>query len=143
MPALSLQLYKKKTLAQLFSCEFFKISKNTFSYRTPLVVVSLSWSLIMHWFISLIFNFNLNRLGQFKICLLQLKNLPITKGTFREKSKKLKKWVFYVFCVDCSRIFRVKTLGIFLLNEQKQIFVPKAYLGWLLYCFNMTMALSN
>ena len=31
---------KKETLAQLFSCEFCKISKNTFSYRTPLVVAS-------------------------------------------------------------------------------------------------------
>ena len=28
---------KKETLAQVFSCEFFEISKNTFSYRTPLV----------------------------------------------------------------------------------------------------------
>ena len=25
----------KETLAQVFSCEFYKISKNTFSYRTP------------------------------------------------------------------------------------------------------------
>ena len=29
---------KKETLAQLFSCEFCEISKNTFPYRTPLVV---------------------------------------------------------------------------------------------------------
>ena len=27
---------KKETLAQVFSCEFCEISKNTFSYRTPL-----------------------------------------------------------------------------------------------------------
>ena len=26
---------KKETLAQVFSCEFFEISKNTFFYRTP------------------------------------------------------------------------------------------------------------
>ena len=31
---------KKKTLAQVFSCEFCKISKNTFSYRTPPVAAS-------------------------------------------------------------------------------------------------------
>ena len=31
---------KKKSLAQVFSCEFCKISKNTFSYRTPLVAAS-------------------------------------------------------------------------------------------------------
>ena len=29
-----------KTLAQMFSCEFCKISKNTFSYRTPKVAAS-------------------------------------------------------------------------------------------------------
>ena len=28
---------KKETLAQVFSCEFFEISKNTFFHRTPLV----------------------------------------------------------------------------------------------------------
>ena len=32
---LSLQLYLKKTLAQVFSYEFFKISEKTFAYRTP------------------------------------------------------------------------------------------------------------
>ena len=31
---------KKETLAQVFSCEFCKIYKNTFYYRTPLVVAS-------------------------------------------------------------------------------------------------------
>ena len=30
----------KETLAQVFSCEFCKISKNTFSYRTPPVAAS-------------------------------------------------------------------------------------------------------
>ena len=32
-------LFKKK-LAQVFSCEFCEISKNTFSYRTPPVAAS-------------------------------------------------------------------------------------------------------
>ena len=31
---------KKETLAQVLSCEFCEISKNTFSYRTPLVATS-------------------------------------------------------------------------------------------------------
>ena len=31
---------KKETLAQVFSCEFCEISKNTFYYRTPLVAAS-------------------------------------------------------------------------------------------------------
>ena len=30
----------KKTMVQLFFCEFCEISKNTFSYRTPLVAAS-------------------------------------------------------------------------------------------------------
>ena len=32
---------KLETLAQVFSCEFCEISKNIFSYRTPLVVASV------------------------------------------------------------------------------------------------------
>ena len=32
---------KKETLAQVFSCEFCEISKNTFSYRTPPVAASV------------------------------------------------------------------------------------------------------
>ena len=34
-------LFKKETLAQVFSCEFCEISTNTFSYRTPLVAASI------------------------------------------------------------------------------------------------------
>ena len=33
---------KKEALTQVFSCEFCEISKNTFSYRTPLVAASVS-----------------------------------------------------------------------------------------------------
>ena len=36
---------KKGTLAQVFSCEFCKISKNTFFYGTPLVAASVSRSI--------------------------------------------------------------------------------------------------
>ena len=34
-------LLKKETLAQVFSCEFCEISKNTFYYRTPLMAGSV------------------------------------------------------------------------------------------------------
>ena len=40
LQAWGLQLCLKKSLAQRFSWEFCRISKNTFSYRTPLVAVS-------------------------------------------------------------------------------------------------------
>ena len=33
---------RKETLAQVFSCEFCEIPKNTFSYRTPLVAASVN-----------------------------------------------------------------------------------------------------
>ena len=36
----ALQLYSKETLAQVFSCDFFEISKNIFSYKTPPVAAS-------------------------------------------------------------------------------------------------------
>ena len=35
-----IKLLKKETLAQVLSCEFREISKNIFSYRTPLVAAS-------------------------------------------------------------------------------------------------------
>ena len=37
---------KKETLAQMFSCGFCEISKNTFFYRTPLVAASVFVSYI-------------------------------------------------------------------------------------------------
>ena len=43
LQASGLQLYKKETLAKVFSGEFFEISKNTFSYRTPPVAASEFW----------------------------------------------------------------------------------------------------
>ena len=36
----SYNFIKKEILTQVFSCEFCAISKNTFSYRTPLVAAS-------------------------------------------------------------------------------------------------------
>ena len=39
--ARGLQLYYKKTLAQVFSCGFYEIFKNTFSCRTTPVAVSV------------------------------------------------------------------------------------------------------
>ena len=44
---------KKETLAQVFSCEFCKISNNTFSYRTPPVAVSTKLRICNSIFIAL------------------------------------------------------------------------------------------
>ena len=38
---LSLQLFKKETLAQVFFCESCEILENTFSYRAPHVAASV------------------------------------------------------------------------------------------------------
>ena len=37
-------LIKKETMAQVFSCEFCEISKNTLSYRTPPVAASVFYT---------------------------------------------------------------------------------------------------
>ena len=39
-------LFKKETLRQVFSCEFCKISKNTFSHRVPLVAASQFYKVV-------------------------------------------------------------------------------------------------
>ena len=39
---------KKETLAQMFSCEFCEISKNTFPYRTPTIAASEKIYIILH-----------------------------------------------------------------------------------------------
>ena len=45
-------LIKLQTLAQVFSCEFCEISKNTFSYRTPPVTVSDIITYQLHHYLS-------------------------------------------------------------------------------------------
>ena len=40
LPAEACNFIKRETLGQVFSCEFCKISKNTFPYRTPSVSAS-------------------------------------------------------------------------------------------------------
>ena len=44
----SCNFIKKETLAQVFSCEFCEISKNTFLQRTPLVTTSANLDLNFH-----------------------------------------------------------------------------------------------
>ena len=39
----ALNLIRKETLAQVFSCECCEISKNTFSYRAPPVAASVTY----------------------------------------------------------------------------------------------------
>ena len=48
---------KIETLAQVFSCEFCEISKNTFSWRTPLVTTSLIRFIRPIFYVSYVFIF--------------------------------------------------------------------------------------
>ena len=38
---------KKETLAQVLFCEFYKISKSTFFYKTPTMAVSIMYSIFI------------------------------------------------------------------------------------------------
>ena len=40
-PGAACNFIKKETLAQVFSCEFYELSKDTFFYRTPSVAASV------------------------------------------------------------------------------------------------------
>ena len=53
---------KKETLAQVFSCEFWEISKNPFSYRTPLAAASV---ILFQWKTQVLSNIRPSRLFKF------------------------------------------------------------------------------
>ena len=59
---------KKESLAQVFSCEFCEISKNTFLQRTPLVAASIE------------------RMKYFRVSIVTVKSLIFLLGN-REKDK--------------------------------------------------------
>ena len=65
---------KKETLTQVFSCEFFEISKNTFSYRTPLVAASVCWK-ILSWKSAYLIHY---------LCYIIAKNLCHCFSCFKE-----------------------------------------------------------
>ena len=78
MPCRGLQLsIKKESLAQVFSCEFCEISKNTFSYRTPPLAASGNTFLSE---VNILYNFNqdLHQITQ-QMCLSHLTD-KILKG---------------------------------------------------------------
>ena len=50
----ALNFIKKEALAQVFSCKFCEISKNTFSYRTPPVAASVNTAHVMKIVIKMI-----------------------------------------------------------------------------------------
>ena len=58
---------KKEALAQLLSCEFCEISKNTFFYRTPLVVASLHTYNLISRLLGVKYTIHLNGFSQMEM----------------------------------------------------------------------------
>ena len=58
LQASSRNFIKKETLAQVFSCEFCEISKNTFYHRTPLVAASVHL-ILYHFYLVLMHSVNI------------------------------------------------------------------------------------
>ena len=80
---------KKETLAQVFSCEFCKISKNTFFYRTLLVAAS-------------------DRSGIFSVYIFLFVSFLLSQGIVRkvytfEKKILLKRVIVTVICISQKR----------------------------------------
>ena len=46
LAGLTCNFIKKETLAQVFSCEFYEISKNPYSYKTPPAAASGHWRIV-------------------------------------------------------------------------------------------------
>ena len=59
-------------MAQVFSCEFCKISKNTFSYRTPLVAASVVF--VKHFAFFKLVQTDSFHCNYFRICFYHLFN---------------------------------------------------------------------
>ena len=83
-------LFKKKALAQVFSCEFFEIFKNTFFNRTPTVAASRYLLLKVQTYFKLLFSIQssywflynaltteLTRLGEPHFCNQQIQNVHL------------------------------------------------------------------
>ena len=69
---------KKETLAKVFSCGFCQISKNTFSYRTPLVAASV----LLFYFLLAVFNYFF-----FSSCRNIVRGLHIKASQFLRSTK--------------------------------------------------------
>ena len=73
---LGLQLIKKGTMAQVFSCKFCKIFISTYLYRTPQVAASEQWTLHKNWSFPL-------RISSVNVTYLQF---PADLATFTDKN---------------------------------------------------------
>ena len=83
-------LIKKKTLAQVFSCEFCDFSKNTYFYRTPLVAASASAQQTMNS----------------RLAVINLRNMLITRGY---KEQEINEGIERTRTLDRQKLLEEKT----------------------------------
>ena len=81
---------KKKTLAQVFSCEFCDFSKNTYFYRTPLVAASASAQQTMNS----------------RLAVINLRNMLITRGY---KEQEINEGIERTRTLDRQKLLEEKT----------------------------------
>ena len=83
-------LIKKKTLAQVFSCEFCDFSKKTYFYRTPLVAASASAQQTMNS----------------RLAVINLRNMLITRGY---KEQEINEGIERTRTLDRQKLLEEKT----------------------------------
>ena len=81
---------KKKTLGQVFSCEFCDFSKNTYFYRTPLVAASASAQQTMNS----------------RLAVINLRNMLITRGY---KEQEINEGIERTRTLDRQKLLEEKT----------------------------------
>ena len=86
--SVSIKTEKNENLAQLFSCDFCEISKNTFSYTTPPVAASA----------PLFFRSHVLTVHEVKMCINQLKEIYFPK---------VKEIVKLILCQTSQRVISI------------------------------------
>ena len=100
---------KKETLAQVFSCEFFEIFKNTFFYRTSPVAASVRKTVV----IKIVVNFPKSVISESKltsrITSLREKGWGI-KREDRKGSSQTERWINYWHVLSGVRVTKNVTV---------------------------------
>ena len=85
----------RETLAQMFSCEFCEISKNSFSYRTPPIAASVMVVFIVYFMAMRMIKISLTR-------ILHTKNGRNGTALILNRSKNL------LFTISSNDIFELR-----------------------------------
>ena len=88
---------KKGTLAQVFSCKFCKISKNTLFYRTPPVAPSIRSIMYIRWFPWTVNDLLTTCFQQFAVCFMHLFT-SINQKIYSTKYDYITKYDKYIKC---------------------------------------------